>query len=262
MIINLISNWEGTAPCGVRQFGEQWARALEVAGHTVLRSQAAGFVSCDQTLWNWDSGTRSPYLSPTPPQTTVFVHHTYRGVPRLPPDGRLLSPINGYGTYFPYPIPTHRAPAGTVIQPKTLGVTTIRKEGLDYLGEACARRGWTLCPPDRWRETDAEIDRLAECAALGAWYTESGGRSLALATMIAAQRPLLLSNSQMFEYLEDEDPVYMVEYTNQHTDWIVNMLDQITQDALQPGGVAIPIGAAERWSWPVAIRQLEHLWAS
>jgi len=58
-------------------------------------------------------------------------------------------------------------------------------------------------PADRWRTTAEEIDRLASCAACALWYTDSPGRSLALATTLAAERPLLLSYpSQMFEYLE------------------------------------------------------------
>ncbi len=253
MIIGLVSNW-GAERCGVQNFGRDWARALEDAGYDVPRLSWEFPAWCDQLLVNWDSGTLPP--DGLPSRATVFVHHTYRGTPDVHPR-QILSPIKGGGTYYPYPIPAC-APS-TPIQPRTIGVTTLRQEGVDYLQRAAVQIGATLCLPDRWRDTPEEVARLASCAVLAAWYTDSPGRSLALATMIAAQRPLLLSTpSRMFEYAEGSDEPYWEPYSNQSVEGLAQRLAQMLAE-VDAGIARIPVKLAH-WDWPTAIQLLARRW--
>lgn len=261
MRIGLVSNW-GNPYCGVSQFGRNFATALIAANHEVVRLGWNEPAEVDHLLVNWDSGTL-PVGDPLPLGCTVLIHHVYRGQPEGLDNARLiLSPMRHVlprAVYFPYPVPTYRAPA-ILVEPKTIGVTTLRKEGVDYLQTAAGRIGYRVYPPDRWRETDEEIERLATCELLALWYTDSPGRSLALATSLAAQRPILLSASQMFEYALGSDEVYSVPYTNQDMGFLAETIQQIGQ-AAQHGTAKIPERLAAEWSWPVAIATLETLWS-
>lgn len=264
MIVALVSNW-GAARCGVANFGRDWAQALTAAGHTVIAADTDPItVPYDVRLVNWDSGTLPADLDLK--DSIVFVHHTYRGTPEHPDDARyILSPIRGYATYFPYPVPTYRPDPRPPIRPKTLGVTTLRQEGVDYLAQACGQAGWTLELPDRWRTTSEEIDRLSGCAAIAAYYTDSPGRSLALATMLAAERPTILTrNSQMFEYAygaEGRDAIYWTTHTTETVQQLVDVLGLIDRDLVK-GRAKIPVELATGWTWPMAIRRLEELWTA
>lgn len=258
MRIGLVSNWQQTHGCGVANFGKDWLEALEAAGHTVFRLLWGTELRADQILINWDSGTL-PKDQPLPKGCTVFVHHTYRGIPEGLENARLiLSPMEGVGQLFPYPVPAHRSPPQAIL-PKTIGVTTLRQEGVDWLQQAAAQRGYQVCPPDRWRETSEEIDRLSQYAMLALWYADSPGRSLALATALAAQRPLLLTTwSQMFAYATGDPDIYWAPYGHQAEENAV-ALDRVFLDLAQ-GTARIPTQLAARWSWPAAIRHLEALW--
>jgi hypothetical protein len=259
MKVALVSNWDQTIGCGVGNFGVDWSQALQIAGHEVSRCRwNEATTDCEKVVINWDSGTMPPGEL-MPKGAVVFVHHIYRGQPEGLADATVLCPMRDtipHAEYFPYPVSPYRCTVP--IERGTVGVTTIRKEGLDYLTAAAARRGLRICPPDRWRSTTEEIARLSACECLAAWYTNSPGRSLALATMLAAQRPLLLSDgSQMFEYAAGSEEVYWAPYTNQEVEIIARGFDQILADG---HAARIPTHLAANWSWPVAIQRLEQLW--
>lgn len=266
MRVGLVSNWGNSAngACGVANWGRDFRLALVRAGHDVYPAKWNDplLPVFEKVLINWDSGTL-PMGEPVWPGATVFVHHTYRGVPEGLDQARaILSPIKqafpGRSVYFPYPVPAV-APARPVL-PKTIGVTTIRKEGVDYLEQAAGRRGWTVCPPDHWRATEDEVERLAGYACVALWYTDSPGRSLALATALAAQRPVLLSYpSRMFEYAEGSTELYWTPYTNQDMEILAQGFDQIAAD-LAAGSPKIPRRLAKVWTWPMAIAALETYW--
>lgn len=262
MRIGLVSN-HGQIGCGVAEFGRQFRVALHRAGHDVFLAQWDDPVLavCQKVIVNFDSGTL-PLDKPLPKGCTAFVHHGYRGIPEgLSSVKAILSPVRGLlsdSHYFPYPIPTPAA--DRPVQAKSVGVTTIRGEGVDYLTAAAGRRGWTVHLPDRWRGTAEEVERLAGYACVGLWYTDSPGRSLALATAIAAQRPILLSHhSRMFEYAEGSEELYWTPYTNQDVEIIAQGLDRIAAD-LKAGTERRPRELASRWSWPKAIKALEAVW--
>lgn len=260
MRLAMISNW-GADICGVAQFGWEWMKSLQDAGHSVMPIYWDDPIDpplVDHVLINWDSGTL-PLDKPIRQGATVFVHHIYRGVPEGLANAELvLSPVNGFATYFPYPVPVYRG-HGPVRQ-KILGVTTLRHEGVDYLKMGAALAGWTVKASDVWRPQRLEIERLSTCHAVGLWYTDSPGRSLALATAIAAQRPLLLSaGTRMFEYAETSPEPY----------WAIKSLNPMRDDpqsicaalkVIEADGSRIPVNLATAWSWPVAIQQLEALW--
>lgn len=256
MRLGLISNW-GQECCGVSQFGRNFASALEREGHEVLRLGWNEHADVDRLIVNWDSGTL-PVGDPLPQGCTVLIHHVYRGQPEgLDNATLILSPMRNVlpkAVYFPYPVPTYRAPA-MLVEPRTIGVTTIRKEGVDYLQMAASRIGYRVCPPDRWRDTDEEIERLSACEMLALYYSDSPGRSLALATSLAAQRPMLLTVSQMFEYAHGSDEVTWIPWTTYDMDPIAQGMLQTVQRG------RIPTRLADEWSWPVAIATLEELWS-
>ena len=259
MRIALISNW-GASNCGVANFGRDFLTALQQAGHEVLASawRDPRDLPVDRVLVNWDSGTLPHDASTLHDLATLFVHHHYRGEPSPLPSAPhlLLSPIKGYGHYFPYPVPLTNGHAVDPM-PRTLGVTTLRRQGVDYLQQATRACGWTLCPPDRWRDTPEEVERLRSCAALALWYSDSQGRSLALATALAARRPLLLSRCpSMFEQAWEDPGVYWADHAHR-IEPIVERLRQIDQD-LQQGQTVLPISTT--WTWPSAVAALIRLW--
>lgn len=263
MKIAFVSNWRQVG-CGVSNWGDDFAAALETAGHQVIYCGWHHQPSCDVRLYNWDSGTL-PKDQPITPGSTVFVHHWYRGQPEaLDTAALVLTPMKDQATglnrhYFPYPVPATRCTQ--LLKPGTIGTTTIRGEGVDYLQAAAARRGLVVCPPDRWRPTSQEVARLAGYEFLALWYADSPGRSLALATALAAQRPLLLSTgSQMFEYAytySGAEEIYWAPYTREPEELVLSF-DRIRAD-LKAGLALIPRQLAG-WSWPVAIKVLEDLW--
>lgn len=258
MRVALLSNWGAIYGCGVANFGVDFGHALEAAGHTVERPLLWQDITADKVIVNWDSGTLPTEAANYPSQSIYYVHHVYRGRPEAidEPSTITFSPLMGFRRDLPYPVPSVRY--DRPVTPGTLGVTTIRGEGIDYLGEACHRMGWTLCLPDRWRTTEEEVERLSHCHALAAWYSDSPGRSLALATMIAAQRPILLSlGSRMFEYAHGSDEIYWQPYAHD-PNLICEGLHRILADS-DAGTERIPRKLAE-WSWPKAIRLVEEAW--
>ena len=265
MKIALCSNW-GAPACGVANFGRDFQRALEAAGHEVARVGWGDRPLGATLLINWDSGTL-PADQPVPEGSTVFVHHTYRGIPEGLAQARLiLSPLPKAGETgsapwedFPYPTPAYRSAVAPVLDPVTIGVTTVRKEGVDWLEIAARRFGWTIAVPDRWRDTEEEIDRLAACTALALWYRDSPGRSLALQTALAAQRPLLLTAcpTMFHDAWGSEEIVWAPETFEIPT--IEAMLAALVTGATGPSP-AIPRRLAQRWTWPMAVGYLEALW--
>lgn len=268
MRLGLVSNW-GSTCCGVAQFGRNWLDALVRAGHSVLYLAWGDWTApVDRILINWDSGTL-PH-GPVPDGSLVYIHHWYRGQPANLDRAIVCSPVSSQvppERYLPYPVPDWPAqvqeyaerrmpvPRPAVV-PRTLGVTTLRGQGVDYLQQACAQIGWTLCAPTQWRETREEVLRLAACAVVALYYSDSPGRSLALATSLAARRPLLLSRcSQMFAFAWENPQVYWVDFAHDPAP-IVARLPQIAAAGDQAG---IPDDAG--WHWPQFVARLEALWA-
>jgi hypothetical protein len=255
MIVGLVSNW-GQQICGVAQFGRNWETALQHMGHAVVRLEWGQWdFSRGPICINWDSGTL-PHEA-VPPGSLVYVHHWYRGEPRGLDQAIVCSPVDHPNVYhLPYPVPP--LAQYTFIRPKTLGVTTLRKQGLDYLFEAGAIAGWTIEEPHGWKETDDEVERLSHCHAVALWYSDSPGRSLALATALAARRPLILSRCpRMFAYAFEDPAIYWADFAySPHP--IVPLLRQIEAEG---SFVRRPYELAVRWTWPDFIHRLEVLWS-
>lgn len=227
MRVLCISNWT-IARCGVREYGDQFATALEAAGHQVDRWDGGyeacyrrGYLPADLSAYdllhlNWDPQTINHYLPQHfagGPPLSLMLHD-------VPPNSTCpvfdvarwrfaFEPTEGLDAILPEAIPDERPIAPSVSERVVIGVTGIRSDpGMALVQEVCQAEGWDCNTPVWWVDgadwlpRAAEITRLAASTINVCWYHTSGrGKSMAAMYCLAAGRPLILSGSSMFSAL-------------------------------------------------------------
>lgn len=211
--------------CGEAEFGRLWARELRKVGVFVhewdgawpaVYARGHRYFPEDLTPYdlihvNWGPANMGHYLpahfsrnkplslflADVPPHSSTELHLFADLVWAMEPAEN--------ATVIKHHIPPYQGPFFSLPERVTIGTTGIRGDaGIEALRSLCARRGWILSESGpQWRSTEEEIERLAQCTLNVLWYHSTGrGTSQAAAYCLASRRPLVLSASSMFDYLE------------------------------------------------------------
>lgn len=206
MKILLLANFR-TLPCGMAEFARAWAQALHAAGETIICWDSTDPISpvwdwADLVLLNWSPSTvRSDYQFPDRLPVVAWIHEPPPWA-LCPYWGRLQQRIVSVPnvpdtTYVPYPCVDYRSLVLPRLDAVVLGVSSVRKDGYAATRDLCQRRGWELNAPDGWLPIEREIDRLARSTVNVAWYDGTIGRASGVMTLLAAGRPIAISDSPM-----------------------------------------------------------------
>lgn len=190
----------------VRQIGT-WAQLHQPLEYDVIHAhwQAESLNDDLACPVRWNKG------NPTYPLVSVSLHD-------LPPQGTCpwesradvvvtSVPYAGSHLVLPPPIPDW-VPEADLPQPTahfSVGLPSVREPGHALVAQVCARRGWHVnhVPPRGVAlSLEQEIARLATSTVNVCWYPDAPGVSAAPSVCLASQRPLLLSGSSQFAYLQ------------------------------------------------------------
>jgi hypothetical protein len=299
MKVLFITN-SATQKCGVRVYGELWMDALRTAGveidewdGTYPSIMARGGEYLPETVdeydlvhLNWDPQAINHYIPEhfasvfdrQLPPLSIFLHDVPPNstCPVAPCADLLLAHEPGEGiVVIDHAVPDYR-PTNTVpYETFTVGTSGIRNDpGVELVQQVCDRNGWWHSRSGEgrgWRTTEGEIARLAQCHVNVCWYATSGrGKSMAAMLMVAAQRPLVLSNSTMFSALTqhpDYDVVREItlgysthDSNNQPTKAYANLDYLADCIALAHQGGVVPTAAATELRWSRCAEQIKALW--
>lgn len=220
--------------CGEAEFGRLWARELRKVGVSVHEWDGSwpavyqrGHVYLPDDLrqydlihLNWGPANMGHYLPSHFPRGKPLSLFLCDVPPHSSTDLQLFADLvwatepAENATVIKHHLPPYQGPFVLPPPPEKprIGITGIRKDsGTQLVRDLCAARGWELSESSpKWYDTDEEIARLASCTLNVCWYKETGrGTSMGAAYALAARRPLILSGSSMFDYLEPwRDEVY------------------------------------------------------
>jgi hypothetical protein len=283
-----------TQKCGVRVYGELWMNALRAAGVDVVEwdgtyqsimARGGEYLPPDAHTYdlihlNWDPQAINHYLpehfAPTGVPLSVFLHDVPPNstCPVVPVADLLLAHEPGEGiVVMDHAVPEYRSDM-PLYKDFSVGTSGIRNDpGVELVEQVCRRNGWYHSKSGEfgWLDTDCEIDRLARCHVNVCWYATSGrGKSMAAMLMVAAQRPLVLSNSTMFSALTqhpDYDVVREItlgysthDSNNQPTKAYANLDYLADCIALAHQGGVVPTAAATELRWSRCAEQIKALW--
>lgn len=138
----------------------------------------------------------------------------------------------------------------------TVGISTIRGEGVDAVRACCSDRGWEVnAPSPVWLSPEDEVRRLARSSINVCWYASViGGLAGAPSTCLASRRPLLINTNEMLCHMQGEPGVYCwPQLTLPHA------LDRVHRD-WQAGTLRDPTVTLPYLGWTAAARKLRTLW--
>lgn len=138
----------------------------------------------------------------------------------------------------------------------SVGCSTLRGDGVAEVEAICAARGWPFRVPDRtagWRAFEEEVQRIARNTVNVLWYHEGRGKSGGLSQTIAARRPVIISESPMFDHFAE---YYWELYRGANLEKLLQFAytDWVGQDMMRP------ISSAEGRSWSKATAQMVAAW--
>jgi hypothetical protein len=272
MRILYVTDWS-TQRCGIAAFGHEMVQALQAdpelevtvwnANYPHLHAleekglpayMPADAEDYDVVFMNWHPGSCNHYLPqhlPTKPVIAAFLHDLKR-YSWCPYEERIDLPFasepNPEG-WIPmaYPCSDYDPPVKWQPgDPIRIGWSGIRGDGKGDILQLCEKYGWQPnIPSERWLSTEEEIDRLALSTVNVFFYRSGQGRASAVMKAVAAQRPIVLSNSPMFDYYREN---FQLDF------WWVEDLEATLCNAVVCWGDKIPIScrAANLWSKSVA----------
>ena len=225
--------------CGIANFGYQLSAALRLLGHEVtdwdaeystiyakVQRQEPAYLPLDAATYdvvhfNWHPITTntygaghfdgipflSVYLNDIPPWSGCPFHN--RAQVRFtaePSPGcvELPYPIADWVTDLPESDP----------DVFSVGVATIRGDGVEAVREVCARHNWPVLEPPRegWLPFEEAVRHQARATVNAQWYFEGRGKSGGASQALASRRPVLMNRSPMFSHYHGyEDAIYFRE---------------------------------------------------
>ncbi len=114
-------------------------------------------------------------------------------------------PREGYH-YAPYPVPDWVTDLPPVAETFTVGVSSVRGDGVAEVRAICDRHGWgvNLPVPGQWLPLEDEIRRLARSTVNVCWYNTPPlwhNRASAPSMLLAAGRPILINQDPLVAHL-------------------------------------------------------------
>lgn len=172
-------------------------------------------------------------------------------------------PREGYHlTPFPIPDWVTELPAPDPVF--TVGMTTVRGDGIGRIINACAAQGWAtnLPTPDQWLSLDDEVRRLARSTVNVCWYSTPPlwkDRAGAPSTALASHRPLLVNADSLLGHLVDYPDLYHGQYPDLGGPDLEAALQQIHAD-WQAGTLRMPSHVLDDLSWTRAAAEFVRVW--
>lgn len=274
--------------CGFRNFGDQTAIALARAGCFVttfdgsypavyLRHQQAlpsAFFPPDIETYDvvhliWNAMTMNHYSGAGWPHAPVISWWDGGPSDATCPFTAAMQvrwsayPREGYH-YLWYPVPdwVTDLPAPT-LSPFTVGMSSVRGDGVPLLQILGARWGWALNLPDgTWRSIGDEVRRLARSTINVCWYHTAPiwrDRASAPSMLLASGRPLLINADPLTAHLQGRADIYQQPYASGALDM------QCLEDALRDcdarrRDLRCPTETAHDLSWTVATTRMLAVW--
>ena len=256
--------------CGVAEFGRQHVTALEEQGHFVYvwtpspqEHWPPRVESFDVVHVNYHPGTLG-FLQPCPQKPrllSAFMHEPGAGYWFGTPDVTFSAETNLFMPVVDY------TPSGVEVWRTgyqiVAGTSSLRQAGVDWVAPVLEKMGidydhgqpkFGFLSRPAWRDTYAEVNRLAHCTFLVYWYPgANAGQSAGIAMALAAQRPVLLNHNRMFSSLEEyADELYFA-------DDIGVGVKEVLSD-LYCGVARVPRRARSARLWSKAVAIMEKEW--
>lgn len=225
--------------CGVKEYGQLWARELRKVGvevhewdgcYQAIQAQGGRYLPHGADLFdlihvNWDPQTINHYLPehfPPGVPLSVFLHDTPETstCPFFARADLRMGYVGGRWEGQTVVQIDHAVPQVDLedwpILPREIregeqvvvGVSGVRSDpGMAMIKELCKERGWILNAPlwwsgGPWLTMEQEVRRLAMSTFNVCWYHTTGrGKSMAAMFCAASRRPLVVSGSSMFSCL-------------------------------------------------------------
>lgn len=224
--------------CGIRNFGDQMSTALRLAGATVVdwdiqysrlyelvqRNEPAylppDVMSFDVVHYNWHPVTSNhygpghfPWQQGAKPIVSVYLNDIppFSGCPfHDRADVRFTAEPSPGCIEIPYPIADWVTDLPPTTPDFTLGIATVRGDGIALVREIAAGRNWRVIEPDRsgWLSFEEAVRHQAQPTVNVQWYHEGRGKSGGASQAIASRRPVLLNDSPMFTHLAGYQDLY------------------------------------------------------
>lgn len=261
----LVSN---TGICGVALWGQLQHEALLKLGisSTLHPTDFPNYLPPDAHTYdvihlNWFPTTIGHILPehlPEGPLLSAFYHETGSSQPHpmWSPKIRLklaAEPAAGCELWT-MPIPDH-VPQNIPLR-FDVGMTGLRRDGLDWIQPVCERNGWTLSTPNGWLPVEEEIDRLASCRVV-VCHPHSGnpGQSMSVSFCIASRRPTLINSNRMVSQIWARDQELGKEL------YLSDDVERGIREVLEERPLAKrPTLLADTYSWTAQTRRLVEMW--
>ena len=147
----------------------------------------------------------------------------------------------------------------------TVGVSSIRGDGVPEIVATCERNGWAINQPapDQWIPLEDEVRRLARSTVNVSWYDtiplwkdRAGGPS----TLLASGRPLLITDDSLLGHLVDAPDLYHGKIAARGGPDLETSLKAIEAD-WTAGTLRLPQETVQRLSWSESVKVFEQGWA-
>ncbi len=224
--------------CGIANFGYQFSEAFRRAGYAVTdwdgeystiydkiqRGEPAYMPAdvgdYDVVHMNWHPITSnhyvpehfnevrflSVYLNDTPEHSSCPYAHLA--------DVRVTAePYRGC-VEIPYPIADWITDLPPTSEDFTLGVATVRGDGVQAVRNVALKYAWRVIEPDHsvWLPFEEAVRHQARATVNVQWYHEGRGKSGGISQALASRRPVLANDSPMFSHYHDfKDQIYFTE---------------------------------------------------
>lgn len=158
--------------------------------------------------------------------------------------------------YLWYPVPDWITDLPLPTTEFSVGMSSIRGDGVSHVQQLCKKYGWTFNgPTGLWLSVDDEIRRLARSSVNVCWYhTAPHWRNSASAPsmLLASGRPILINHDHMVSHLQEAFDVYCSEDLEEA---LVGLIESWRQ-----GLLIYPRETRQRLSWTAAVKELERVW--
>jgi len=271
----LFINNESSLVCGIAQFGRNMVFALREAGAEVEMwdgcypvVKASGqylpydrLDTFDIVHFNWHPiviNHYGPGHFPDDIKLSLYVNDIppWSGCPVFDQaDIRFASQECEGCITIPYPCVAY-TPQDTFI-PGTVGTTGIRADGTSMVELVCTKHGFECVGrTPEWVPIEREVERLGNCAFNMLWYYAARGISGGAGTVVAAERPVLLNSSPMFDHFRGAKDIYWSSDYNEDPYEAAAVVMREVVD----GKAKRPWHTKKKFGWPRAAEQFIGAW--
>ena len=139
----------------------------------------------------------------------------------------------------------------------TVGTTGIRADGTSTVEQVCQELGFKCVGrTPEWVTIEQEVERLAGCAFNMLWYHEGRGISGGAGTVVAAERPVLLNHSAMFDHFRGAEDIY---WSSDYGEDPYRAAAEIMKE-VELGRAKLPLETKVKFGWPRAAKQFIAAW--